>query len=132
MKLFRNDTIKVEYLKLMWPDEDMDHFNNVILIFDKDGYSSEEYDEIYNWFKNIIECNNLSLLDKLDFLGQGGTIVIPYDSYHENVTGLICYIDNGYLQKIASARELYDMYMGGYTSYYIIPKSKLLVAPEEE
>lgn len=126
--LFKDNAISVKQLKQLWPDEYMEHLNyaNVMLIFDKDGYSSEEYDEIYNWFRNVIKCNHLHQLDTFEFLGQGGKIDKPYDSCHENARGLICYIENCDLQIIKSAHELYEMYVDGYDSYYICPKSKII------
>lgn len=112
--IFKDNAISVNQLKQLWPDEYMEYLNyaNVMLIFDEDGYSSEEYDEIYNWFTKIIKCNHLHQLD-------------TYDSHHENVKGLICYIENCDLQTIESAHELYEMYVDGYESYYICPESKI-------
>ena len=56
--VFQDNVIRVSDLKRLWPDEAMEHLNycKVMLIFDKeDGYSDKEYDEIYDWFKNIIK-----------------------------------------------------------------------------
>lgn len=117
MGLFQNGTIKVEYLKLMFPDEGV-CLNDTILIFDKDGYSSKEFDEIYDWFTNVIKCKNVFKRNHLSLLDD------TYDLSHDNIRGLICCIKNSDLQIIESARELYDMYIEGYTGYYICPRSK--------
>lgn len=115
------ESISIKQLLETFPEIDDINYKQIILVF-TEGYSQEEYDQIYDLLANKWQVNKLHELNKLIGKNGSGLVYEHYSDNHSLIKRRMILVENCDLYEIYNAYDLYEYLDMDYRVYVVRPE----------